>query len=62
MEYSEDLISNILQQWKDHGYTDTVIVDHGMLFALNHRRGLQGRTVPDSQLNFYFLALFRVFI
>jgi hypothetical protein len=35
MQYSEDMIANLLHQWKILGYTDTIIVDHGLLFSVN---------------------------
>jgi len=35
MEYSEDLIADLLKEWKSKGYTDTIIIDHGLLFAIN---------------------------
>src|SRR6476659_158353 len=54
MEYSEDLISSILQQWKDQGYTDTVIVDHGMLFALNREKYFPVQLMnEDFRVNIY---------
>ena len=37
MEYSEDLIADLLQDWKSKGYTDTIIIDHGFLYALNEK-------------------------
>jgi hypothetical protein len=35
MEYSEDIVNELLQKWKDQGYTDTIIVENGRLLARN---------------------------
>jgi hypothetical protein len=35
MQYSEEGIANILRKWKLLGYTDTIIIDHGLLFSVN---------------------------
>ena len=54
MEYSEALISNVLQQWRDKGYTDTIIVDHGMLFALNSEKYFPVQlATEDIRVNIY---------
>jgi hypothetical protein len=35
MERMDDLVSKFLQKWKRKGYTDTIIVEDGLLLALN---------------------------
>jgi hypothetical protein len=38
MEYSKGLIADILQVRKYQGYTDIIIIDHGLLYAVNERK------------------------
>ena len=54
MEYSEEHIAEILQQWKTAGYTDTIIVDHGLLLAINSGEYFAVKTInEDIRVNFY---------
>jgi len=54
MEYSEDLVAKLLQEWKDQGYTDTIIVDHGLLLALNRKEYFSVSTADeDFRVNIY---------
>ena len=54
MEYSEELISNILQEWKYQGYTDTIIIEHGFLYALNEKEYFTLSTIKeDNRANIY---------
>ena len=45
MEYSEELIADLLQEWKSKGYTDSIIIDHGLLFASNDNKYFSLRVV-----------------
>ncbi len=54
MEYSKDLIADLLQEWKGKGYTDTIIVDHGLLFALNEEKYFAVTMMKeDNRINIY---------
>ena len=54
MEYSEDLIAKLLQEWKGQGYTDTIIVDHGLLLAINRKEYFSLSVVnEDFRVNIY---------
>ena len=54
MEYSEDLIADLLKEWKIQGYTDTIIIDHGLLFALNERKYFAATMMKeDNRVNIY---------
>ena len=54
MEYSEDLVAKLLQEWKDQGYTDTIVVDHGLLLALNRKEYFPASMAhEDVRVNFY---------
>ena len=54
MEYSEEVISEILQDWKNKGYTDTIIVEQGLLLALNHEEYFPvSRVHEDRRVNYY---------
>ena len=54
MEYSEELIADLLQEWKGKGYTDTIIIDHGLLYAVNKKEYFPLTMVKeDSRVNFY---------
>ena|SRR5215510_5460070 len=54
MEYSEELISNLLQELRSKGYTDTVIIDHGMLFAINQSEYYPLSSMKeDKRVNIY---------
>jgi hypothetical protein len=54
MEYSEDLIADLLQEWKCKGYSDTIIIDHGLLFALNKGEYFSLTVMKeDNRVNIY---------
>jgi hypothetical protein len=54
MEYSEELIANLLQEWKGKGYTDTIIIDHGFLYAINEKEYFAlSMMKEDGRVNFY---------
>src|SRR6478752_410234 len=36
MEYSQDAIAEVIKDWRSRGYIDTIVVDHGLLYALDH--------------------------
>jgi hypothetical protein len=38
MGYSESLIADLMQEWISQGYTDVVIINHGLLYAINERK------------------------
>ena len=54
MEYSEELISTLLQEWKSRGYTDTIIIEDGLLFSLNEQVHFPLSAMKeDSRVNIY---------
>jgi hypothetical protein len=54
MEYSEELISTLLREWKSRGYTDIIVVDHGLLFSLNREQYFSMSVMKeDSRVNIY---------
>ena len=54
MEYAEDLIADLLKEWKSKGYTDTIIIDHGLLFAINQGKYFSlGTMKEDFRANIY---------
>ena len=54
MEYSEELIATFLQDWKSKGYTDTIIIDHGLLLALNQEQYFPVSLMKeDNRVNIY---------
>jgi hypothetical protein len=54
MEYSEELIADLLQDWKSKGYTDTIIIDHGFLFAVNLQKYFPlSMMKEDNRVNIY---------
>ena len=54
MEYSEEVIADLLQDWRSKGYTDTIIIDHGFLYALNEKEYFAlSMMKEDGRVNFY---------
>ena len=54
MDYSEDLIADLMQEWKGQGYTDIVIIDHGLLYAINERKYFAvTKMKEDNRINIY---------
>jgi len=54
MDYSEEAISTLMQEWKSSGYTDTVIIDDGLLFALDKTEYFSLSVVKeDKRVNIY---------
>jgi hypothetical protein len=57
IEYMEDfdsLISKLSQDWRGKGYTDTIIVEHGFLFAINRGEYFSVRMAnEDIRVNIY---------
>jgi hypothetical protein len=54
MEYSEELISTLLQEWKSRGYTDIIVVDHGLLLSLDREEYFPLSVMKeDNRVNIY---------
>jgi|GEM_PF-4006075 len=54
MEYSEELIADLLKDWRSKGYTDTIIIDHGLLFAINLEKYFPLSLMKeDNRVNIY---------
>ena len=54
MEYSEKLIADLVQEWKVQGYTDMIIIDHGLLYAVNERKYFAVTMMKeDNRVNIY---------
>ena len=54
MQYSEGLLSDILQEWKCQGYTDIIIIDHGLLYALYEGKYFAvTKMKEDNRINIY---------
>ena len=54
MEYSEELIADLLQEWDSKGYADNIIIDHGLLFAVNQEKYFSATSMKeDMRVNIY---------
>ena len=54
MEYSEGLLTDILQLWKAQGYTDVIIIDHGLLYAVYEGKYFAVTMMKeDNRVNIY---------
>ncbi len=54
MEYAESLIADLMQEWKSQGYTDIIIIDHGLLYALYEGKYFAvSRMKEDNRINIY---------
>ena len=54
MAYSEELIADLMQQWKYQGYTDIIFIDHRLLYAVNERKYFTiAKMKEDNRVNIY---------
>lgn len=54
MEYSEEAIEKILADWKSEGYTDTIVIDHGMFYATETKEYFPvSKAREDNRVHFY---------
>jgi hypothetical protein len=54
MEYAEGLIADLIQEWKCQGYTDIIIIDHGLLYALYEGKYFAVSMMKeDNRVNIY---------